>query len=266
MLSAVPVYSQRMVSSDQEVDSLVAATARQQLNSLPDTDYARAIFQAQGKSLPYRLLKPARRQEGKSYPLIITLHNSSRIGQDNEKQLEPLARIWLRPEIRERYPAFVIAPQFAERSSNYVQDVERKVFKAIPSADVGLLVPLIKSLLKQHPDIDRSRIYIVGYSMGASTGQNLMSLKPGLFAALVSIAAVPDFSNLPGLAGKPVWLIHGKQDDENPYPGSVALYQALKQNRQLLFTTYTHLNHNNIMIPFLLDEAIPEWLFRQQKK
>lgn len=255
-----------MSSSDREVDSLTAATARQQLNSLPDADYEKAVFVAQGKSLPYRLLKPTRRQQGKTYPLIITLHNSSRTGQDNEKQLEPLARIWLRPLIRERYPAFVVAPQFAERSSNYVQDTGRKVLKATPSPDVSMLAPLITGILKQHPDIDRSRIYIVGYSMGASTGQNLMSLKPGLFAALVSIAAVPDFSNLPGLARKPVWLIHGKQDDENPYPGSVALYQALKQNRQLLFTTYTHLNHNNITIPFLLDEAIPEWLFRQQKK
>ncbi len=53
--------------------------------------------------------------------------------------------------------------------------------------------------------------------MGGSTAQNLMNLDPDTFGAVVSVAAVPDLSNLNKIKDKNIWLIHGKQDDENPY-------------------------------------------------
>ncbi len=52
------------------------------------------IFSKQRKKeLPYRLLLPKNFNKDKKYPVIITLHNSSRIGNDNEKQVEHLAKI-----------------------------------------------------------------------------------------------------------------------------------------------------------------------------
>jgi predicted peptidase len=198
----------------------------------------------------------------RKYPLVIMLHNSGKIGVDNELQLDPLARTWLRTAIQEQFPAFILAPQFSRRSSNYHPD--RGIQVSAPSADVAAILDLLHKLEQEYPNIDRSRIYLVGYSMGASTAQNLMSLAPERFAAMVSIAAVPDISNLKEFSHKPIWLIHGQQDDDNPYSGSVYLFNKLKGNKQLVFTTYTELNHNNITIPFLASDAIPRWLFRQK--
>lgn len=265
MLLTAPVCGQQMLFSTTSFDSNAVMQARMRLNSLPDSSYQKKIYRKGQMLLPYRLLVPFIQEPFKKYPLVITLHNSSRIGNDNEKQLEPLARIWLQQEIRETYPAFVVAPQFSERSSNYQIDSAKEVLTSFPSAAAILVLDLVKDLINNHPEIDRRRVYIVGYSMGASTGQHLLNRDPDKFAALVSIAGVPDLSNLKGIAAKPIWLIHGEADDENPYRGSVVLFNLLKQNRRLLFTTFRHFNHNNITTPFLSGDALPAWLFRQKQ-
>ncbi|WP_300602253.1 prolyl oligopeptidase family serine peptidase [Niabella sp.] len=265
LLATTMATGQQMVVATASFDSTAAVRARAYLNSLPDTAYQKKIYTTGQTSLPYRLLVPPNQGAHQKYPLVITLHNSSRMGTDNEKQLEPLARIWLQKEIREQYPAFVAAPQFAVRSSNYAMDSVKGVLASFPAAEVGLVLGLVRDLLKDHSEIDRRRVYLVGYSMGASTAQHLLSMAPDLFAALVSIAGVPDFSNIAGMAHKPIWLIHGDADDENPYAGTVALFKLLKKNRRLLFTRFRHFNHNNISVPFLSDDALPAWLFKQKR-
>jgi predicted peptidase len=264
-LVALTAKAQKQVFNDTFTDSLTSAQTRKELNELSAGKYLKQTFSKGSRSTNYRLLLPAENGNHKKYPLVITFHNSTRIGTDNERQLEPLARIWLRPDIRQKYQAFVIAPQFQTRSSNYYPDSVQHCLISKPSEDVYLLLDLIRELKSRYPQIDTNRIYLVGYSMGASTAQNLMNLAPETFAAMVSIAAVPDFVNIKAISQKPIWLIHGRQDQENPYEGSGHLYGALKGNRNLLFTTYNKLDHNLITIPLLLTPQIPAWLFSRHK-
>ncbi|SUX48347.1 carboxylesterase family protein [Chryseobacterium indoltheticum] len=196
--------------------------------------------------------------------MVITFHNSTRIGNDNENQLEPFAKIWLRDEIYEKFPCYVVAPQFNKRSTNYEIDKDG-IQVSKPSDEVFALLKLIKALKKGYPNIDKNRIYLIGYSMGGSTAQNIMNLSPDTFAAIVSVASVPDFSNLTKIKEKNIWLIHGKNDNENPYIGSVQLYDKLSSNKNLTFTTFNNLNHNNIVIPFLVTDEIPKWLFEKRR-
>jgi len=258
-------FAQKKIVKETIVDSLTFLQNRKIVNSLNSKVWLKRDFILDSIQIPYRLLLPKAPKPGKkSYPLVITFHNSSRIGNDNEHQLEPLAKIWLRPEIYHDYPCYVVAPQFNRRSSSYAKD-EAGTLIAKPSADVSALLKLIDQLADEYPDIDRNRIYLIGYSMGASTAQNLLNLAPDKFAATVSIAAVSDFSNLQKISQKNIWLIHGKKDDENPYQSSLALFDRLVSDKNLVFTTFTNLNHNNIVIPFLLAEEIPKWLFSKRK-
>ncbi|WP_316839252.1 alpha/beta fold hydrolase [Pedobacter gandavensis] len=234
------------------------------MNNLSTDRFQKLIYKQNNKELPYRLLLPKDYNSNEKYPLVITLHNSTRIGKDNEKQLEPLSRIWIREEIYERYNCFVLVPQFSERSSNYVEN-ENGVLVSKPSEEVYTLLDLVKNLQKEYSSIDIGRTYLVGYSMGASTAQNMLSIAPKRFAGLVSIAAVPDFSNLKALKNKNIWLIHGEKDTENPYSGSKVLYGNLEGSKKITFTSYSELNHDNITIPLLLSEAVPKWLFDQHK-
>jgi predicted peptidase len=259
------VFAQKKEFRDTEVDTLTFLNNRKLLNSLNTDKFQKKIFAENDIQIPYRFLTPKNNRKNEKVPLVITFHNSTRIGNDNENQLEPFAKIWLRDEIYEKYPCYVVAPQFNKRSTNYEINGEG-IQISKPSNEVLALLKLIRDLEKQYPNIDKNRIYLIGYSMGGSTAQNLMNLDPNTFAAVVSVAAVPDLSNLNKIKDKNIWLIHGKQDDENPYIGSVELYNKLSTNKNLIFTTFTQLHHNNIVIPFLVTDEIPKWLFEKRRK
>lgn len=259
------VFAQKKEFRDTEVDSLTFLNNRKLLNSLNTDKFQKKIFAENDIQIPYRFLTPKNNRKNEKFPLVITFHNSTRIGNDNENQLEPFAKIWLRDEIYEKYPCYVVAPQFNTRSTNYEINGEG-IQISKPSNEVFALLKLIKDLEKEYPNIDKNRIYLIGYSMGGSTAQNLMNLNPNTFAAVVSVAAVPDLSNLSKMKEKNIWLIHGEKDDENPYIGSVELYNKLSKSKNLTFTTFTNLHHNNIVIPFLVRDEIPKWLFEKRRK
>ncbi|WP_246236354.1 carboxylesterase family protein [Flavobacterium ajazii] len=263
-LTANLAFAQKKELRDTTVDSLTFVNNRQIVNSLNTDVFLKKIFTKENTQIPYRLLTPKKDNPNQKYPLVITFHNSSRIGNDNENQLEPFAKIWLRPEIYNKYQCYVLAPQFNTRSSNYEKNSDG-IQISKPSQDVFSLLELIQNVEKEYPDIDTKRIYLIGYSMGGSTAQNLLNIAPDKFAATISVAAVPDFSNLKKLNSKNIWLIHGEKDDENPYFGSVELFNKLSSNKKLIFTTLSNLNHNNIVIPFLITEEIPKWLFQKHK-
>ena len=263
-LTANFIFAQNKEYRDTTVDSLTFVNNRKSLNNLNTEVFEKKIFTKKDIVIPYRLLTPKNNIKSQKYPLIITFHNSSRIGNDNENQLEPFAKNWLRPEIYNKYQCYVIAPQFNKRSSNYEKNIEGIPISK-PSSDVFALLELIQNTEQEYPNIDKNRIYLIGYSMGASTAQNLLNIAPNKFAAIISVAAVPDFSNLKKLNNKNIWLIHGEKDDENPYHGSVELFKKLSSNKNLIFTTFSNLNHNNIVAPFLMTEEIPKWLFEKYK-
>lgn len=254
--------AQIQVFDDTKVDCLTFIETRNKINKLPNSIFEKRIFKEGNKELPYRLLFPKNYDKRKKYPVIITFHNSTRIGTDNERQLEHLSKIWIKENIYNKYRAFVIVPQFNERSSIYAK-ANQEIATSKPFKDIHLVLNLLKEFQKKYKT-DNSRIYLIGYSMGASTAQNLINIEPKKFAAIVSIAAVPDFTNLDRWNEKSIFLIHGKKDIDNPYEGSLELFKRLKGNKNLLFKTYNELDHNNITIPFLLNNEIPNWLFKQK--
>ncbi|WP_316851297.1 carboxylesterase family protein [Pedobacter agri] len=268
MLLINPAFSQRRhrlpENSSIKFDSIAFATQKHYLNGLSADEYQKKTFKFKDIHIPYRLLEPSNFKSTKKYPLVVSLHNSIRVGNDNEKQLEPLSRIWLKPQIRKNFQAFVLAPQFETRSTNYAFDEVRNVLVAKPNSNLIALIDLIEQLEKEL-NIDENRIYLIGYSMGGSSVQNLLSLSPGTFAAMISIAGVPDFSSTNALQSKPIWLIHGEKDNENPFNGSEVLFNELKQNKKVRFSIYSNLDHNTINYPLLNTDELPKWLFQWKK-
>lgn len=262
-LISIHLNAQTQIIDSTKVDSLTFTETRNKINLLPNDIFEKHVFTKNEKQLPYRLLLPNNYDKTKDYPLIIAFQNSSRIGNDNEKQLEHLSKIWIREEIYNNYQAYVIVPQFNERSSIYEKDTDGRLTSK-PFSDIQLVLDLLHYFQRTY-QVDKNRIYLIGYSMGASTAQHVLSIAPHEFAAIVSVAPVPDFSRLASLKKKNILLIHGKKDINNPYSGSEELFYILKGNNQLIFKTYTELNHDNITIPLLLGNEIPEWLFKQQK-
>lgn len=224
-----------------------------------------SFISKENTALKYRLLKPKQIITSGKYPLVIVFHGSGSIGTDNETQLGLLAKLWALPNIQKKYPAYVIAPQFPVRSSNYVMDNNRGILVSVPQAPLQIALQLVDSL-KHNLNIDETRIYLVGFSMGASTVINALSARPDLFAAAVSISGIPQFDKIGSLANKPIWLIHGNQDTQNPFESDRQFYKEVSSKNNTLFWEMDELEHNNIISNRMLGETIPKWLFSKRKQ
>ena len=77
-------------------------------------DFEAREFSADGAKLPYRLLQPANIEVGKKYPLVVFLHGAGERGDDNKVQIKHGAPLFAKPESREKFPCFVLAPQCAK--------------------------------------------------------------------------------------------------------------------------------------------------------
>lgn len=197
--------------------------------------------------------------------MVVVFHGSGQIGTDNKSQLGILPKLFAGADMQAKYPAYILAPQFATRSSDYVTDPDRKILSSQPRPCLQAALQLINTL-KTDPDIDSNRIYVIGFSMGGSTVINAMSAIPGLFAAGVSISGIPQFNKIESLSATPVWLIHGIEDTENPIASDEQFYKELNSFNKIRFWRMKGTTHDNIFSQTILGETIPKWLFKQKRK
>lgn len=258
--------------------SCATAVRRQDLIDNP-TPLGRDIFNAvspsqfesgsftssRGTQVPYRLLRPSKLSPGNVYPLVVQLHGSGGIGTDNLSQLERMAKSWAMPDVRDRYQAFILIPQFSIRSANYGPASPDQ--HAIPSQMLNDALELIGEFSSVNP-VDKSRIYATGFSMGGSAAWLLPSIAPGVFAGIVPISGVapPDsqaaiFTNLPVLA------IHGGADVENPIAADRRFIQTIASHgaRQVSLREYKGLEHQP---PADIHPGFwwRDWLFSQRRR
>lgn len=219
--SADPVAARRaryeLVGAPAEREQRAATAALEALPADLADRFEAEVFRApDGTALPYRLLRPLTTPAaGRGAPLVLLLHGSGEIGTDNRRQLTPFVLAWARDEPRRRDGAFVVAPQMPARSAVYSGPETGDVRTSEGTALVPATLALVDHLAATLP-IDRRRITVAGFSMGASTTWNLIHERPGFFAAAIPIAGVPraDQASRPGATR--LWVIHGNRDDTNP--------------------------------------------------
>lgn len=215
------------------------------------------------EELKYRMFNPSQQQSGEVYPLVIVYHGSAGIGTDNESHLRLFHKLFASQDIQKEYPAYILAPQFSTRSSDYSMDTIRNMLVSTSKPCLNLIFELLDSL-KLNMNIDSNRIYLVGYSMGGSTVINSLSKRPDVFAAGISISGVPQFDNIQELAEIPIWLIHGTNDEVNPIESDEQLYKELNDN--IRFWKLKGKTHDNIVTEYILSDSLPKWLFNQRKE
>ena len=224
--------------------------------------FAAATFAApHGTQLPYRLLRPQAAVPGERYPLVVQLHGSGAIGSDNRAQIGAFSDGWLLAEARKNFAAFVLVPQFASRTVDYagVSDPSRLRSRSLPP--LATAFALVEQIATQFP-VDRARIYLTGFSMGASGAMQAVMMRPDLFAAAVAIAPVPPDSTL--APSRPILILHGDADTENPFVASRAWFEAMKSRAAALeFRAYPGVKHE-IPAEVLTGMWWREWLFSKR--
>lgn len=163
------------------------------------------------QTMPYRLMKPLGIEQGKRYPLIVSLHGSGGVGDDNLSNLRRWNGVMARTAWREKHPAYVLVPQrrpggiwgpkpdLPEAGDLYVRD------------DLPLVFEIIGNLEREFP-IDEKRIYALGSSGGGAGTWNIIAARPELFAAAIPVCGRFKPADAPKLAHLPIWCFHGDAD------------------------------------------------------
>ncbi|MFC4687662.1 prolyl oligopeptidase family serine peptidase [Epilithonimonas pallida] len=246
-----------------KADSLQSLARIKYIKSLDYSDFKPGKFDNGKVVVNYRFLKPKKVGQNKKYPLVLVFHGSGAIGTNNTSQMGVLSKMWLLPENREQYPVYVLAPQFPIRSSNYHLDESRNVKVSESNEYLDLVLKSIDSLVINE-NIDRNRIYVMGFSMGGATTSNAISKRPDLFAAAINVSGISQFDKIDELLTMPIWIVHGSLDTDNFPQSNFKFFEEMKSKGQVFLWEYKDKYHNNILSAELVDE-IPKWLLQQHR-
>ncbi len=222
------------------------------LNSLiaqNQTDFTFSGKSQKQFALNYILRQPST-SSGKK-PLLIFLHGSGEKGS----KIEDLSKLTTYGPLKylatNPIDAFVLAPQCPEQQ--YWNNES--------------LYALVQEIINQY-DVDTSRIYLTGFSMGAWGTWNMAYQYPNLFAAIVPVAGYVD--RIPmiekcKIAHLPTRIFHGLQDSVVDVYYSIKIYNYLKDcNRNIELNILPNVNHDTHKYVYETQE-IYDWMLKQRK-
>ena len=223
-----------------------------------------------GQSMPYRLfVPPGHDMPGAAYPLVLFLHRGEFRGTDNRQQVANHISGLIRATQGAEYPAFLLAPQTQESWwYESVRDVPTQIVESI----------------EQQYQVDSSRIYITGTSMGGFATPDFVSRYPDRFAAAVPMSGglIPTDQDhgantpesfpvveLEAMSGVPFWVFHAEQDNLVPAEWSRKLVAELeKAGGEVHYTEVPRVtSHSGIWSSVYgdRDDELYPWLFDQSR-
>jgi predicted peptidase len=211
----------------------------------------------------YLVASPAAVKATEKTPLIIFLHGSGERGADLT-QLKSAPPIGYFDQQTEQ-PFLIVVPQCAPDKSGKKDEWRTE--------DLEIL---FKHLEKEQL-FDKTRVYLIGYSMGGFGTWLWGSTHPERFAGLAPLAGglgfggpravSPDLTEwAKRLAPLPVWIFHGDRDDVVPPERSERMHSLLKSAgaRQVRLTLLAGKGHgitDNLRTPELY-----AWLLRHRRE
>jgi predicted esterase len=168
---------------------------------------------------------------------VLYLHGAGARGDNNAALVRSTARFFAKSARTNpgEWNAFVVAPQCASgfrwvewnwgsgpynqtdtpgnTYGEYMHLAENLLHYLTDNANNG---PLFSVLGLEADDIDLSRIYVVGDSMGAYGTWDIVARQPGFFAGAISSGGSGPKNRLDELRLTPFWAIHGEGDTTVP--------------------------------------------------
>jgi predicted peptidase len=217
-------------------------------------------------AIPWRLHVPQGASAATPLPLVVFMHGAGRRGTDNLGAMA-LAYEFLTPEAQAKHPCFVFAAQVPAGKRWVDQDFNRGSYDSSQVATTSYMQALlgaVDGLLASRP-IDRSRVYIVGQSMGGYGTWDAIVRRPELWAAAVPICGAGDPAQAAAIMAIPIWAWHGENDTSVPVSGSRDMIAALKAaGAEPRYTEIAKGGHG-VWVPALASAELHAWLFAQRR-
>jgi predicted peptidase len=228
---------------------------------------ARVYANAQGETLPYRLLKPKRYDPRHPCALVLFLHGMGERGSDNTAQLaNGVSELFASDAAMEKYPAVVVVPQCpGGEDSNEASWSNWKTGSPAITKPTRLALETVASL-RRELSIDGDRMYIGGLSMGGFGTWNAIQEYPDLFAAAFPICGGGDPEKADRLADLPLWVFHGARDETVPPQLSRDMVRAIQQaGGHPGYCEYPDVGHDSWTRAFE-EPRLLSWLFSQKRE
>ena len=189
----------------------------------------------------------------KSYPLIVFLHGYS------DTTTWPLG--WYNEPLVTRDPCIVLTPKCPKEDpygwgNSYDAQISPMMAKTYEMMD----------MIKKTFNIDSTRYYIYGSSMGGFGTYGAIKKNPELFAAAYTECGNGNIIIAPVLAKIPFWMFHGSLDNVVPVQPDRDLYQAVLNlgGTQIRYTEYPGVGHN-VWDYTRYETTLATWLLAQRK-
>ncbi|MBE9575092.1 carboxylesterase family protein [Flavobacterium proteolyticum] len=181
-------------------------------------------------------------------PVLIFLHGKSLSGTDlNRVRRYGVLRAM---DKGRKIPAIVVAPQLAKGSWNPDNVLE------------------VLEYVKKNYNVDESRIYVCGMSLGGYGTLHFAGKYADKITAAVAICGGGNVKDGCKLATIPLWIQHGDIDYIVPMSESKKVVDAIKKCDEKADVTLTIIkggNHGNVERLFH-EDAMYDWLFKQKRE
>jgi predicted peptidase len=259
---------------------LTIAVLIAQWPAFADTGFLDRSVTVGNKTYRYQVYVPADHASKKAWPVVVQLHGNGGQGPDG---LLPTARgmaDYIRLN-RSRFPAVAVFPQ-AETGKRWLDgDMEELV-----------IAELDRTMAEFNGD--PSRVYLAGFSMGATGAYRIAYRWPIRFAAIVAIAGRVDTSDAKTYSDRdkqadraanpfvtavdpfaalaerirllPIRIFHGDADETVPVEQSRRLLPALKAvNSDVGYQEYKGATHVGAAERAYADHDLVAWMFSQHR-
>jgi predicted esterase len=199
--------------------------------------------------MPYRVYVPKSYSASKPNGLVIALHG---LGGNEDGFFDNYDR--LPPKLAERHGLLLAAPLGFRRDGFYgsgmmgAGDVASRRRGEYSEKDVLEVLRLMKAAY----NVDDSRIYLMGHSMGAIGTWALGSKHSQTWAALVAFAGVGQAGLADNMKTIPHLVVHGDADNTVNVSGSRNMVAALKKlNANVTYIEVPGGSHTDVVVPNL---------------
>ncbi len=216
MKKAVSVILSLMLIALSMIPSF-AASIEEGTGVLTDTFEKGVGPEINGLAIDYRYFSPVSEDDNTKYPLVVWLHGMGNGSKEGGQVEASNICYWASDEFQARFTnggAFILAPRSDELKGLCWNEGTIEPLKAA----------IDDFIAKNKDNIDLTRIYVGGYSMGGKMTLKMAIAYPEMFAAAFPICPAwsPSVNALTYLEDMPVWLTSGKTDPLVNYYFSVS--------------------------------------------
>jgi predicted esterase len=207
------------------------------------------LLQGANEIMPYRVYVPKQYSASKATPLVIALHG---LGGNEDAFFDNYSQ--LPPKLSEQHGFLLASPMGFRRDGFYgstmmsAGDAASRRRAEHSEKDVLEVLRLMKAAY----NVDESRIYLIGHSMGAIGTWALGSKYPQTWAALVAFSGTGSPALAENMKHIPQFVVHGDADNTVNVAGSRTMVGALKKlNANVTYVEVPGGSHTDVVVPNL---------------